>query len=179
MKFSDNYPDEAPILDVFSPSNAPRHPFIDVDEDKSRLLSSLDQTVDENLGMQMVFTLQMVIKESAEEIIRERQAEMRAQEEKRILAQEAEENKKFHGTPVNRETFTEWNNNFRKEMQELKEKEMLEDAAEEKKKNRGKEVAIGLTGRQLWERGMAGKIEESDEEDESDIPIAEVQKLKV
>lgn len=120
----------------------------------------------------------MVLKEAAEDLIRERQAGVRKKEEERILAQEAEENKKFQGTPVNAETFNTWNESFKKEMAAIREQEMLEEAAEEKKRNRGKEAAVGLTGRQLWERGMAGKIDESDDEDGGELP-ADIGKLKV
>lgn len=129
--------------------------------------------------MQMIFTLQSTLKEAAEDLIRERQAAKRAEEEARIAAVEREENKKFHGTPVNPETFMQWREVFRKEMAELKLKEEMEEEAAERKRNRGKDTVVGLTGKQLWERGMAGKIEESDDEDESDMPTAGVKSLKV
>lgn len=129
------------------------------------------------MGMPMIFTLYSTLKENAEQLVAERQAAARAEHEKKLLALEAEENKKFHGTPVNPETFKTWRKDFRKEMEEVRLKEEEESEAAEKKKNRGKEAVILLTGRQLWERGLAGKVEE-DEDDDGDLE-EEVEKLKV
>jgi len=63
----------------------------------------------------------------------------------------------------------------------MEEKKNMEEEAEEeaeKKKNRGKDTVVQLTGKQLWERGLVGKIEEEDEDDDS-IPVEDVEKLKV
>lgn len=177
VTFTDNYPDEAPTLDVLTAPGQPSYAYLDLNEDKEQLLESLNQTIEENLGMQMIFTLQSALKENAEALIAERQAGARLEEEKRILALEAEENKKFHGTPVNAETFVKWRDEFVKEMALKRlEEEQAEDAAE-LKRNRGKEKVVGLTGKQLWERGMAGKFVE--EEEEGAVPTAELQKVKV
>lgn len=131
--------------------------------------------------MAMIFTLVSTLKENAEQLIAGRQAEARHEHEKKVLAAEAEENKKFHGTPVNPETFMKWREGFRKEMEEAKTKQEDDDEAAEKKKNRGKDTVIPLTGKQLWERGLAGKIDEDEDDeddvDEKDIPVDE--KMKV
>lgn len=128
--------------------------------------------------MAMIFTLVSSLKDNAEQLIAERQAGARHEHEQRVLAQEAEENKKFHGTPVNPETFMKWRADFRKEMEELRTKQEEDDEAAEKKKNRGKDAVTQLTGKQLWERGLAGKIEE-DEDYDDDVPVEGVDKLKV
>jgi len=57
----------------------------------------------------------------------------------------------------------------------LRAKEEEAEEAAEKKRNRGKDAVVLLTGKQLWERGLAGKVEE--DEDYDDLP--EVEKLKV
>lgn len=133
--------------------------------DKDRLLDGLTETIEENIGMAMIFTLYSTLKDNAEQLIAERQAEARHQEELQMLAREAEENKKFNGTPVTIETFKSWRDEFRAEMEEIKaEREEAEEIAE-KKKNRGKDTVVPLTGRQIWERGLAGKIEEDDDYD--------------
>jgi hypothetical protein len=62
-------------------------------------------------------------------------------------------------------------------MEEDKEREEREEEVAEKKRNRGKDTVVPLTGKQLWERGMVGKIEEED--DGEDGLDAEVEKLKV
>ena len=130
------------------------------------------------MGMAMVFTLVSTLKDNAEQLIAERQAEERQVHEQKLLAAEAEENKKFHGTPVTPETFKSWREGFRKEMEELRKKEEEADEAAEKRKNRGKDAVVQLTGKQLWERGLAGKVEEEYDDDES-VPVEGVENLKV
>ncbi|KAE8443062.1 hypothetical protein EG329_002385 [Mollisiaceae sp. DMI_Dod_QoI] len=178
VKYPDAYPEEPPVLDLLAPPNAPVHPYFSVGADRGKLLDALSETIEENLGMAMIFTLVSTLKDNAEQLVAERQASARHEHEQRVLAAEAEENKKFHGTPVNPETFTKWREAFRKEMEELKTKQEEEDEAVEKKRNRGRDAVTQLTGKQLWERGLAGKIDE-DEDDDDEIPIEGVEKMKV
>ena len=172
------YPEEPPILDLLAPPNAPQHPLFSVAADKQELLDGLAETIDENIGMAMIFALVSTIKENAEQLIAKRQASVREVHQQKILAAEAEENKKFHGTPVTPETFMKWRETFRKEMEDLRVKEEEAEEAAEKKKNRGKETVVQLTGRQLWERGLAGKVEEEEEEDDLP-PSSEMGELNV
>lgn len=125
--------------------------------------------------MPMIFTLISTLKDNAEQIVAGRQAGERRKQEQRLEKLEEEENKKFHGTQVTPESFTIWRAGFRKEMEEIRLKEEEADEIAEKKRNRGKETAVLLTGRQLWERGLAGKNDEGEDDDE----LPEVEKLKV
>jgi len=177
IKYPDAYPEEPPLLDLLGPPNAPIHPFFSVSSDKDALLSSLTETIEENMGMAMIFTLVSTLKDNAEELMRQRQAEARQVQEQRVLELEREENKKFHGTPVNPETFMSWREGFRKEMEEQRLKEEEADEAAEKKKNRGRETVIQLTGKQLWERGLAGKVDE--DEDYEDVPLEGLKEVKL
>jgi hypothetical protein len=177
IKYPDGYPDEPPILDLLPVPNAAPHPYFSVAADKGTLLSGLSETIEENIGMAMIFTLYSTLKDNAEQLIAQRQAEARQEHEKKLLAQEVEENKKFHGTPVNPETFKVWREGFRKEMEEAKAREEEQEEVAEKKRNRGKDTVVLLTGKQLWERGLAGKVDE--EEDEGEGLEDEVEKLKV
>lgn len=123
----------------------------------------------------MIFTIHSSVKEAAEQLIEERkQVIVKAQEEK-ALEEEREENKKFHGTPVNRETFLKWRDQFMKEMAEDEAREEEEKLAEMKKAKIKEPVK--LTGRQLWERGMVGKVDEGDDDD--GVPAEGVENLKV
>lgn len=178
VKYPEEYPEQAPTLELLSPPNAPAHPFFSVASDKQSLLESLTETINDNIGMAMIFTLVSTLKDNAEQLIISRQKEEQDAREQKILAAEREENRKFHGTLVTPDTFMTWRAAFMKEMEEAKLREEEAEEAAEKKKNRGKETATLLTGKQLWERGMAGKIEE-DDEDYNDGPAQEIENLKI
>jgi hypothetical protein len=121
----------------------------------------------------------MTLKESAEQLVTERAQvtrDARAQEVAR--AEEEEENRKFRGTAVTRESFLAWRESYRREMEEAERIRAEEAVAEDKKKRGGgaKEESK-LTGRQLWERGLTGKVEEDD--DEGMDGLDGVEKLKI
>jgi len=175
VHYPPDYPDEAPRLDLAAPPNAPKYKWLDVQDDKGQLLQLLEPTIEENLGMAMVFTLVSTLKDAAETLIADRRKAVEAEREEKLKKAEEEENAKFHGTPVNRDTFLAWRENFIAEMQEKERRKQEEAHAEDKKKKAAKED-VRLTGRQLWERGLVGKVE--DEEDETD-GIEGIDKLKI
>lgn len=87
---------------------------------------------------------------------------------------EEEENKKFFGTKVTKERFIEWLAKFKVEMAEKEKQRKEEEEAEEKKKGGGaaKSAAAAarneekkMTGKELWERGLAGKEVDVEGED--------------
>ena len=113
--------------------------------------------------MAMVFTLVTTLKDSAELLIVERQKAIEAQQEMKAAEAEAEENRKFEGTKVTRETFLEWSARFKQEMEdEARRKE--QEREEELKKKRGPKEEKKLTGKELWERGLAGNAPEEEED---------------
>ncbi|KAI0014657.1 RWD-domain-containing protein [Xylariomycetidae sp. FL0641] len=140
VRYPAGYPDEAPDLDLLPALDGGSHPRFSVAEDKHTLLSGLQDTIQENLGMAMVFTLVTTLTEAAEALIAR---------------------------------FMKWREGFLAEMEERRRREEEERAAE-LKKARVKEP-VRLTGRQLWERGLAGK----GEDDEDDVPTEGVERLKV
>ncbi|EFX03809.1 rwd domain containing protein [Grosmannia clavigera kw1407] len=165
VRYPEDYPNVEPELDLLAPAGAVQHPLLNVAEEKEQLLAGLADTVQESLGMAMVFTLVSTLKEAAEQLIIGRQeAEERKREEK-ALAAEREENQKFHGTMVTPESFIRWRDAFVKEMAEKRKREEEERLAELAKRRgggAGSKDGTRLTGRQLWERGLVGKIDEDD-----------------
>ncbi|KAK0672791.1 RWD domain-containing protein [Cercophora samala] len=175
VRYPEDYPDKAPLLELSAPQNATPHPHLSIADDKEQLLQGLDSTIEENLGIAMVFTLVSTLKEAAEQLVLDRKAAIVKAQEEAALAAEREENKKFQGTPVTRETFLKWRESFLKEMEEARIREEEERLAE-LKKARIKEPTK-LTGRQLWERGLA--VAGQDEAEDDSMPIEELQKLEV
>lgn len=129
----------------------------------------------------MIFTLVSSLKESAESLIADRAGAEQAEKDKEAAAAEEAENAKFHGTAVTRESFLKWRDRFVVEMREAEERREAEREAEELRKRRGaagpKETSL-LTGKQLWERGLAGRGEEDDDDGEDGVGLG-MEKLKV
>ncbi|KAK7714305.1 Protein gir2 [Diaporthe eres] len=175
VRYPEDYPDKAPHLDLSAEDGENKHPLFNIADAKDDLLKSLEPVIEENLGMAMVFTLVTTVKEEAEQVaIKAREAQMKEHEEAALEA-ERKENEKFQGTAVTRESFLSWREGFLKEMEEQRQKEEEERLAE-MKKAKIKEPAR-MTGRQLWESGIA-KGEEIDEGDD-DAPAEDLAKLKV
>ena len=65
VRYPEGYPDEAPELQLSPTPNAAPHPYLNIAEDKDQLLEGLEATIEENLGMAMVFTLVSTLKEAA------------------------------------------------------------------------------------------------------------------
>lgn len=174
VRYPEDYPDKAPHLDLSADDGENKHPLFNVAVDKEELLKALEPVIEENMGMAMVFTLVTTLKDEAEQIALRRREEAAKMHEERVLEAERKENEKFQGTMVNRETFLKWRDDFVKEMEENRQKEE-DDRLAEMKKAKIKEP-VKMSGRQLWESGLA-KGEEAEEGD--DVPAEELEKLKV
>ncbi|KAK2755929.1 hypothetical protein FQN54_005725 [Arachnomyces sp. PD_36] len=179
ISYPEEYPDVAPGLEIMTPPNAPKHPHLDIQEDRSRLIEALEPSIEENMGMAMVFTLVSTLKDCAELLISERQAAIDALKEVEAAKAEEEENRKFQGTAVTRETFIKWREGFQAELQEEERRKREEKEAEEKKKKPSAREEKKLTGKQLWERGLAGKGEGDYEEDDDEGVQAGVENIKL
>lgn len=174
VAYPESYPDVAPSLDITFPPNAPRMLQLSLPEDKPHLLSSIDETIIESMGQAMVFTLISALKESAELLIGERLNEVQAEKDKEAAKLEEVENAKFHGEAVTRESFLTWRARFREEME--REEEERRRVEEEGKSKKLKIEEGKMSGRELWEKGLVGKVEEEDGEEDA---LKGVEGLKV
>ncbi|KAM0723216.1 hypothetical protein Q7P37_001416 [Cladosporium fusiforme] len=179
VRYGEAYPDEAPMLDITAPPNAPRHEHLDIQEDKAQLLQALEPTIEENMGMAMVFTLYSTLKDEAESLIVQRQNAVNEAHEKELRKAEEEENRKFEGAKVTPESFKKWQADFKQEMAELKQRQKEQAEAEEKKKNKGKTEEKKMSGRQIFEQGLAGKGGEDEEDEGEDAITEDMRKVKV
>ncbi|CAJ0546196.1 Ff.00g096690.m01.CDS01 [Fusarium sp. VM40] len=173
VRYPEDYPEKPPHLDILAPPNAAPHDHFNVADDRDQLLASLDETIQENLGMAMVFAIVSTLKDNAEQLVQDRKDVITRAQEEVARAAEAEENKKFHGTAVTPESFIKWREGFLKEMEEKRQQEE-DDRLAELKKAKVKEPAR-MSGRQLWEKGLVGKVEEEDD----DMLVEGIEKLKV
>uniref|UniRef100_A0A1I8NTN3 RWD domain-containing protein n=1 Tax=Stomoxys calcitrans TaxID=35570 RepID=A0A1I8NTN3_STOCA len=130
--YTPTYPDEAPNVEIDEPVN-----FEDGYE--KRLLEHLQTSIEENMGMEMIFTLVS----TAQEWLNERWDDFKQakEDERERKLQEAEEaeRKRFEGTRVTVETFMKWKTEF---------EESTGIAAKREKLSDGKK----LTGRELFMR---------------------------
>ncbi|CAN6827530.1 unnamed protein product, partial [Brassica oleracea] len=153
---TENYPDEAPLLDVKSIRG------IHVG-DLTILKEKLEQEATENLGMAMMYTLVSSAKDWLSEHYGQDDGDDYAEEE----AAKEDEVIVPHGEPVTLETFVAWRERYEAELALERAKLMPESALTAPKEKK-------LTGRQWFESGKArGTVvtadQESEEEDDEDI----------
>ncbi|GAB0096536.1 RWD domain-containing protein [Sergentomyia squamirostris] len=130
--YTEKYPDSAPLVEL--------EDLINIDDDCEKgVLRHIEETIGENLGMEMIFTLVSSAQEwlnlqwddvkRSEEIVRER----------RLREEEEIEQKKFEGTRVTVESFMVWKTAFEDEIgiTQRRQKELAEN-----RKLTGKELFL-------------------------------------
>ncbi|XP_062535993.1 RWD domain-containing protein 1 [Armigeres subalbatus] len=132
FSYTEKYPDTAPLVEIEDPEN-----FRDGYEEG--LLEHVQQTIQENIGIEMIFSLVS----SAQEWLNckydelKNEAENEKEEAKRLL--EEEERKKFEGTRVTVESFMVWKTGFERDMGITERKEKI---LGETRKLTGKELFL-------------------------------------
>lgn len=186
VTFPPEYPNVAPLLNVALPEDSPPDHPLKFPEDATTILDTLAPLIDESMGTQMTFTLCSAVKEAAETLIIDRRKAVQAVQDEVTRVEEEKEMEKFRGETVTREVFLEWRARFKVEMAELKRKAQEEQEREDEKKGVKKlPDHKRLTGKELFERGLAGGVEDDVEEDDDDVEgeaasVEEaVEKLKV
>ncbi|CAH0488367.1 unnamed protein product [Peronospora farinosa] len=173
----ETYPDVEPKLEIVVKKGL-------IDSQVKEIKQLLDQQVQENMGMAMIYTLSEAVREYLVENNREgndgseHQEMLRRMEQKKkkddkveadkqeeANANEEEKRREIHGTPVTVETFAAWKAKFDMEMQGTK-KISLKDEATAK-----------LTGRQLWKTGLVTEDDAEEAEAEVEVEIEDVAEL--
>ncbi|KAI9674762.1 MAG: hypothetical protein M1817_001666 [Caeruleum heppii] len=170
VSYPETYPDAPPDLSITLPPSAPTDPFTPTlhPDDIPTLLTSLTTPISENLGMAMIYTLILSLQDTATSLLQARLNAIEDVANAERAAREAEENRKFEGEKVTRESFLKWRDGFVDEMEREREEELRR--REEGEKVRVRKEEKKLTGRELWERGMVGKVDE-DEEGEDAVEV--------
>lgn len=167
VRYPPAYPEEVPNLDLIASAEELEELDSDDEDDSQKLLhlaeliefekadlsilhDKLDEEAEMNIGIPSVFALAALLKDEAEMLFVHKLDVAQKKYDKNLLAQEAEEQKKFRGTKVTKESFAQWRESFRKEMNfELEDKRRFEAM------HNGK-----MTGREIFEKGLAGEIDE-------------------
>ncbi|OMJ08598.1 RWD domain-containing protein 1 [Smittium culicis] len=142
ISYTERYPEEAPEFEIETSEDSTLN-----SEDIDSLYKNLSETVEESLGMVMVFTMASYLKEFLHDLIVYKEELVTNMERLRIEKEIEQEQKKFIGTKVTPELFREWAEKFRVEMEKAKAAaaDQRKGTAEDSKKGR-------LTGRQLFEQ---------------------------
>lgn len=123
--------------------------------------------------MPMVFTLYSHVKDALESLVAARRADLQREKDREAVQREEEENRKFVGERVDRESFRKWRESFRREMEGNREREEEEALAGETGGGARRRTAVGKgevkTGRQLWEEGLVGGVEDEEEEEAEEV----------
>ena len=130
--YTPTYPDEAPLVEIDEPVN-----FEDGYE--KRLLEHIQQSIEEYIGMEMIFSLVSTAQEWLNERWDDHKKAQEEERERKLLEVEEAERKKFEGTRVTVESFMKWKLEF---------EESMGIAAKREKSNDSKK----LTGRELFMR---------------------------
>ncbi|CAO3639298.1 unnamed protein product [Mucor fragilis] len=156
VTYTPNYPEELPEYDIETIEGQIPSSYY------NKIRESVKQVAEDSIGMAMIFTMVMTMKEELDNIMLDVQrAEEEIINEKRRKEEEAEQ-AKFVGTKVTVENFMEWKKKFDAEMLE-------KDAV--LKAQRAKELKGKLTGRQLFEQDKSLALSDAKYMDEGDVSV--------
>lgn len=126
----------------------------------------------------MIFTVISALKDATEALISTRIHDQHAEEDKERAKAEEVENAKFHGEAVTRERFLAWRERFQEEMRVMGEDVKKAEADGMGKRELARSKETKMTGRELWEKGLIGKVEDEDDEDGTDA-LSGIERSKV
>lgn len=172
VKYPAEYPEVVPELDIIIPEGEEEEisdeESDDENENETRLMLNLSETIEFEssdinqlvsklieeaelqVGIPSVFALATQLKDEAELLFQNKLEQTQKKYDEDSLAKEMEEQKKFHGTKVTKDSWNEWRTKFRDEM-----KVAERDLENFNKMHNGK-----LSGKEIFEKGLAGDDED-------------------
>uniref|UniRef100_A0A8C2W5V1 RWD domain-containing protein n=1 Tax=Chinchilla lanigera TaxID=34839 RepID=A0A8C2W5V1_CHILA len=169
--YSEKYPDEAPLHDIFSQENLE-------DDGVTDILKLSTLQAEENLSVVMIFTVVTAVQEKLSEMVE--QIKKRREEEKKLKEKEAEK-QLFHGTLVTIEDFLCWEAQFDADLLEIKKKRMKEEEQAGKNKLSSKQLSetdhnLDTSDLQLLEdAGNSVEVDESLFQEMGDVELEDVE----
>ncbi|XP_078398365.1 RWD domain-containing protein 1 isoform X1 [Cetorhinus maximus] len=167
--YVEQYPDDPPSFEIIGQENLQKSDVADI-------ITLLNEQIQENIGMVMIFTLVTAVQEKLNEIVD--QIKFRKEEEKLLKEKEAEEVEKavFHGTPVTIENFLSWKAKFDTELAEIRRKRQKEEEQAGKVKLTGKQLFetdhnLDTSDIQFLEEGNNVEVDESLFQDMDDLEL--------
>lgn len=128
-KYTENYPEEVPILGIEKWENLP-------ESEVEHLKEHLDDLASKNLGTVMIYTLIAAAQEWLNDYEDNNKKEAALEHEKKVQIEADLERKKFEGTQVTKETFLSWKQSFDAEHNIFK----VCEVSEKSKKLTGREL---------------------------------------
>ncbi|BGO89899.1 hypothetical protein NBRC10512_003459 [Rhodotorula toruloides] len=167
VTYTPTYPDEPPELELEVVEGEVS------EEEEEVLLEGLRTTAEDNLGMAMVYTLALQLKELIAEMLVKRKERIAREDEERYRREEEAVAAKKRGTPVTKESFAAWASKFESEFAEQRRREEEErvKALPPKEREEAKRWAAKLTGRQLFEQGKVIDSDAAAFGEEGDVAI--------
>jgi hypothetical protein len=156
VEYTPTYPEEMPLLDLES--------IYLYDQEIEQLKQEINEQCKEALGDAMIYTISTWLRDRMEVLIKDRTEREEREDDEAKEKLEAEEKKRYQGTPVTKESFMHWQKTFIEEAkQTLKQGKPVSTSFQAAL---AIEKAIGAsskpTGKQLFERDM--QLIKSDEQ---------------
>jgi len=150
ITYPPEYPEQVPEINVEVQEG-------DVtDDERDELVRKLDESASESLGMAMVYTLSLALRDHLSDILEARKARIDREEAEAIEREEQEVARKKQGTQVTRESFLKWRDAFEKEEIERRRKTEEErlKALPPKEREELKKWLAKPTGKELFEKDI-------------------------
>ncbi|CAD6572724.1 MAG: hypothetical protein CYPHOPRED_004934 [Cyphobasidiales sp. Tagirdzhanova-0007] len=167
IRYTPNYPDELPDMSIDVQEEGAEEDQL-TEEDRDMLLRRLRESGEENIGIAMVYTLVLQLKESLTELLIAKAAARELEDQVEALKAELAKPK---GTPVTAANFLAWKKNFEVEMLNKRTAEQADDLRLMPPKERRDREAFfqRVTGRQIFESKKLNPDEEHLEDEDAQL----------